>query len=419
MKRNLIAGALLLALAGLVFIQFRLLVIGVRLEKQGFDQKAHAALQAVGDSLNQAGLLSDALIARLQMPDAPKSTALFLADTLDGMLVRELNRRGITARFTFALTDQFGGQTFLASQHFNIEKFTFDRYKVPLGDRIIGRCHCMRVIHLDMDNLFRYLLRDLDYLVIPSLLCLLVILGCLALLINILRKEEKLNLIKNDFINNLTHELNTPAFSISLSAKMARDNLEKGDTAKAQHLLQIIEKENEKLKTHIDKVLELASLESPRHHLQKKEVHLHDLISDLLADVDPQVKKLSGRLIFSPEATHDLVAVDAVHFKNVLRNLLDNSLKYTKGQPEIQVITASGSHFFEITVRDNGIGIAPEHRRLIFQKFYRVPSGDHGNVKGFGLGLSYVRQVMKAHGGQVNIESQPGKGTAVSLKFTF
>ena len=246
-----------------------------------------------------------------------------------------------------------------------------------------------------------------------------VILGCLALLINILRKEEKLNLIKNDFINNLTHELNTPAFSISLSAKMARDNLEKGDTAKAQHLLQIIEKENEKLKTHIDKVLELASLESPRHHLQKKEVHLHDLISDLLADVDPQVKKLSGRLIFSPEATHDLVAVDAVHFKNVLRNLLDNSLKYTKGQPEIQVITASGSHFFEITVRDNGIGIAPEHRRLIFQKFYRVPSGDHGNVKGFGLGLSYVRQVMKAHGGQVNIESQPGKGTAVSLKFTF
>lgn len=417
MRHRWIAGILLLALAGLVFIQFRLLIIGVRLEKQGFDLKVQAALQSVSDSLNQPGLLGDALIARLQMPDAPKTTGIFLADTLDAMLSRQLLRRSIATRFTFALTDQYAGTPYLASRNFKQENFTFDRYKTSLGDRIIGRCHCMRVLHLDMDSLFGYLLGELDYLVIPSGLCLLVILACLALLIHILRKEEKLNRIKNDFINNLTHELNTPAFSISLSAKMAKEQLEKGNAAKAAQLLQLIEKENGKLKTHIEKVLELASLESPRYQLHREKANLHNLIAEVVADFKPQVEKEGGCLEVSLDAAERQVSVDSAHFKNILHNLLDNALKYRRNEPEIKVQTTSDVHFFQLIIYDNGIGIAPEHQRMIFRKFYRIPSGDNGKVKGFGLGLNYVQQVVKAHGGKVLVESQPNKGTTFTLKF--
>jgi len=415
MNRHAIAAIVLLALAGLTFIQYRLLVTGVRLEKQRFDQRAVTAVRTVAHELNEPGILGDALIARLQMTQMPKREPDFLADTLDAVLSRELLRRGINARFTSVITDKFESKIVLASTHFNKEKFTFRRYTAPLGGRIIAGCHCELVIHLDITNLFTYLLGELKYLVIPSVLCLLAILTGLLLLINTLRREQKLNADKNDFINNLTHELKTPAFSISLSAKMARENLEKGDTGKAAHFLQLILNENEKLKNNVEKVLELASLESPHYELRKEKTDVHALISNVAADVAAQVEGREGQLTLSLGAEKSELQVDAAHFKNILLNLLDNALKYSPGQPEITIKTSADGARFVLSVSDRGMGIAPEHQRRIFQKFYRVPTGNKHPVKGFGLGLSYVEQIVKAHGGKVEVDSRAGGGTTVRV----
>ncbi len=415
MNRHAIAAVVLLALAGLTFIQYRLLVIGVKLEKQRFDQRADAALRAVADSLNTPGELSEALIAKLKVTETPRNDWSFLTNAVDSMLSRELQRRGVSAKFTAVFTDKFEAQIILADPDFKKENFTYGRYKVPLGNYIIGSCHCETLLHLDINNLFTYLLGELDYLVVPSLLCLLTILTGLLLLINTLRKEQKLNAIKNDFINNLTHELNTPAFSISLSSKLAKENLEKGDTLKAVQFLQIIENENKKLKTHIEKVLELASLESARYELRKADTDVHGLIAEVVADFRPQVDSREGRLEISLPAEKNVLPLDTTHFKNVLQNLLDNALKYSLGKPEIEIRTSSADGQFRLTVTDRGIGISPEHQRQVFQKFFRVTGGNLHKVKGFGLGLNYVQQIVKAHGGKVGLESAPGEGTKVTV----
>lgn len=415
MKRHIIVSAVLLALAGLTFIQYRLLITGVKLEKQRFDQRAERAIHTVADTLNAPGIVSDALIARLKMEQMPRHDRDFLADTLDAMLSRELHRQGITARFTSVLTDKFEAKTILSSAHFQKADFTFNRYAVPLGSRVIGACHCETVLHLDIINLYTYLLGELDYLLIPSILCVLTIFLGLLLLVNTLRKEQKLNAVKNDFINNLTHELNTPAFSISLSAKLARENLVKGNMEKAAHFLQLIENENEKLKTHIGKVLELASLESPHYELRKEKLDLHPLIKSTAAEFKSRVDQRGGTLTLSLKADQSHVFGDAVHLKNVLHNLLDNALKYSPSHPAIELETINdGNGNFQLNVRDRGMGIALEHRERVFEKFYRVKESAN-SIKGFGLGLSYVFQVVKAHQGKVALKSNEDFGTVATV----
>ncbi len=407
MRRHILAILVLLALAGLTFIQFRLLLIGVRFEKQRFDQRTETALQEVAKQLDQPSALHSWLLDVLKKPGVPPESAPALSLAIDSLLIRELRKNNVSTPFSFAITEKYGEVPHLVSATFDREKFEFGRYTALLGNRIINGCHCERMLQLNVENLFGYLLRELDYLFIPSALCLLTILGCLAFLIRILRREEKLNLIKNDFINNLTHELKTPAFSISLSTRLAKENLENGNPAKVRQLLQLIENENNRLKTHIEKVLELASLETPHHQLQKEKTDLHRLVREVTEEFSPQVESREGKLSLQLEADRFELEADPSHLKNVLRNLFDNALKYSPGAPEIEVRSRNEGHFFKLSVRDNGIGIAAAHRKLVFDKFYRVPVSNLHQVKGFGLGLSYVRQVLEAHGGRVEVESYP------------
>ncbi len=412
MKRRLLAIILLTALAGLIFIQFRLLLVGIRLEKQRLDQQTEAALHAAALALDEPGPVGDRLIRHLK---GGGDRAAGISSVVDSVLVAQLRKQGVNARFHFAITDYYAKKVFLASPDFAPEDFTFGRYTVRLGGRISGECGCNRALHLDVSNLFTYLVGELDYLIIPSVLCLLAIVFCLVLLTTTLRKEQRLNRVKNDFINNLTHELKTPAFSIALSARMASESLGKGEVEKARRFLRLIGNENEKLMMHIEKVLELASLQNARYTLQRNPVNLHDLISEVVEEFAPQVKEIGGTLTQSLKAQNSRAEVDVAHFKNVLRNLLDNALKYSPGQPHIAVATANDDHRFELSVSDRGMGISPAQQKMVFEKFYRVPAGNLHSVKGFGLGLSYVKQIVTAHGGRVEMESESGQGTTVTV----
>lgn len=416
MTRHLLAAILFLALSVLTFVQFRLLLAGVQLEKQRFDQRTEATLLAVADSLNQPSPRTEALIQRLIIGQTTNDTNFVhpISDSLDALLKRELRRNGITASFAFAITPVYNGQILLADRAYKPGKFEFGPYQVALGNHIIGNCHFEPVLHFDVPDLFSYLLGELRGLLVPSAICLVAILACFLLLLNILRKEQRLNAIKNDFINNLTHELKTPAFSISLSSKMAKESLGKSDLQRTAGFLQLIENENQKIKTHVEKVLELASLESPTYRLNKTKVSIHQLLQDIAEGFRAEIESRGGDLRLDLLAHPDTASVDVAHLKNAVQNLVENGLKYTLGKPEIQVVTAHEGKHLLISVRDNGPGIDPVHQQKIFEKFYRIPQ-EGSSMKGFGLGLSYVMQIAKAHGGTVRVESGNGYGAKFTI----
>lgn len=398
----------------------RLLVVGIQLEKLKFDQKISMALYQVGKYLEGENELSDALVHLFKITDdyflTPKdSLTAFAEGKVENILKKALLKRGVDAGFSFAITNNFAKKVFLKAPNFKKEDFHFGRYTRLLGGRIVGTCHCERTLHLDISNLFGYLLLQLDYLSIPSALFIGAIVICLVFLVRILSKEQQLNAIKNDFINNLTHELKTPVFSISLSSKIAKKQLEEGKPENTAKFLTLIENENEKLKTHIDKVLELATLENSHHALKKEPADLHQLIGEALENFDLKVKEQGGILIKHLEAKSHHLAVDKNHFKNAVHNLLENALKYSPEKVEIEVATRNGEGRFVLIINDKGIGIPLEHQKRIFEKFYRAPNKNLHPVKGFGLGLNYVQNIVKAHGGTVSVESVPGKGSTFTL----
>jgi two-component system phosphate regulon sensor histidine kinase PhoR len=421
LKSRLIAIIILVSLIGLLLIQFRLLVVGARLEKVKFDQKIEEVLFNVNEALNGKNPVGNALVKLIQEEVyEEEETNVYLYEIVEGGLTKlfesQLNKQGITADFAFVINDKYNTKSTVHSTNFVVENFDFDQYSILLGDRIIGECHCEQVLHLDILNLFGYFLSELDYLIIPSILCFLSILLCVVFLFRNLKKEHQLNAIKNDFINNLTHELKTPVFSISLAVKILREKLEKGEISGAEQFLQLIDNEKDKLKIQVDKVLELASLESANYHLQKEPTDVHGLIKEMAKDFEVKLKERNGTLTQKLNAKNFIHNIDSTHFKNVIQNLLENALKYSQGTVEIEIETLTKGNEFQLRIKDKGIGIAPEFHKLIFDKFYRVPTGDLHVVKGFGLGLNYVKKIVEAHGGVINLKSAVGKGTEFTIK---
>ena len=394
-------------------------MVGVRLEKQRFDHRIELALQDAVITIDEDEKLAKAL-GRWLATGSNEAPATLVA-AIDSTLALALKKEGISAMVTFAITDYYARRVYLSSGGFDHASFNFGRYTMRLGPEVGQWCSqaalqpelsCNRALHLDVPSLFAYLLGELDYLLWPSVGCLLVILLGLFFLINTLRREERLNKIKNEFINNLTHELKTPAFSISLSSKMALEQLACGNVEKARKYLHVIQQENEKMKMQVEKVLELASLQSGRYQLNKSKVQLQQLIREVLPEFD------TGSGAFEIDLVLDdglgTIEVDEAHFKNVVRNLLDNAIKYGGDQVKILVKAWREKGFAKLSVSDTGPGIPPAHQKDVFDKFFRVPQPGGHQVKGFGLGLSYVRQIVEAHGGEVTLVSSPGEGTTVT-----
>lgn len=418
--KNWILAAVIISLTGLIAVQVVLLGTGLRLEKQRFDEKVKNAMYEVQKSIAIEDSLSH-IVAELSTISADyylkKQDSLYAEGKreLEQLFSEALAKQNISIDFSFAISDESQESVFIASSNFDRSDPRFSHYKILLEGKVIARCRCILVLHLKIDNLFNYLLGQLAYLFIPSILFILVILGCLAFLMFTLNKQKQLDQIKNDFINNLTHELKTPVFSISLTSKVLKESIKQQKVDKSQHLLQLIDKENEKLKSHINKVLELASLEGRQHILQKESCDVHELIREVVQDFSFKVEAKNGRLEQDLQAQHSVLNVDKVHFANVLQNLLENALKYSPENPEIKIETYNEGRKFIALIEDKGIGIAEEHQKSIFEKFYRVSTGDLHAVKGFGLGLNYVKQIVEAHGGKISVKSRVGEGTQFKI----
>ena len=231
-----------------------------------------------------------------------------------------------------------------------------------------------------------------------------------------LLRQKKLSEIKNDFINNMTHEFKTPLATISLAVDALRNDKVLQDRTKMDYFSSIIKEENKRMNKHVETILQAAVMDRQELQLNKQPIHVHDLIHEIMDNYTLQLDDKNGTADLNLSARQDYIEADPVHFRNLISNLIDNAVKYSKDNLELKITTHSTNKNLVIRVEDNGIGMTKETVRRIFEKFYRAHTGNIHNVKGFGLGLSYVKTIIDAHNGKIKVESVLGRGSAFTLE---
>jgi len=257
----------------------------------------------------------------------------------------------------------------------------------------------------------RYIFRKIGIMGISSIILTSGIIAIFIFTMYIIFRQKKLSEMKNDFVNNMTHELKTPISTISLASQMLNDNSIPAEHKNISNISRIINTESKRLGFQVEKVLQMAVFDKGKIILKQKEINLHELTLSVLNNFNLQIRKMGGALDWSLNAAKTTVYVDEVHMANVISNLVDNAMKYCRDIPEIMVTTRNEKSYIVLSVEDKGIGISKENQKKIFEQFFRVSTGNVHNVKGFGLGLSYVKKLVEIHHGYVNLKSEPGKGT--------
>ncbi|MES2763054.1 MAG: HAMP domain-containing sensor histidine kinase [Bacteroidota bacterium] len=231
-----------------------------------------------------------------------------------------------------------------------------------------------------------------------------------------LMKEKQISEHTTDFLNNMTHEFKTPLTNISLAGKMMVKDANINQEDKVRHYSGIILEENEKLRLQVEQVLSMTALERGEIPLRKTDLDVHQLINDCLKCMSVQIEDKHVRVISDLAAENFVIYADKTHVTNAICNLIDNALKYSSPEPELQIQTFNKDGKFILTVSDNGIGIEEEYQKKVFEKFFRVPTGNVHDVKGFGLGLTYIKSIIEMHGGSIELQSETGKGTVFIIR---
>ena len=232
----------------------------------------------------------------------------------------------------------------------------------------------------------------------------------------VILKQKRLSEIQKDFINNMTHEFKTPISTISISSEVLKDPNIIRQPERLLNYATIIQNESHRLKNQVERVLTIASLDMEEIGLKREELDIHKVIKESLAVVKLSLEENKGRVETDLSARHSLVYGDKMHLTNVIYNLLDNAIKYCDREPIVTIKTHNINGKMEIIISDNGIGVDKDQQKKVFDKFYRVPTGDVHDVKGFGLGLNYVQLIVNEHGGSVDLHSEIGKGSSFNIK---
>ena len=260
-------------------------------------------------------------------------------------------------------------------------------------------------------------LKELTWFIFGAVLFTLIIIAAFFITIRTLLRQKKIGEIKSDFINNMTHEFKTPLATISLAVDALKNEKVAGNKEKTDYFTGIIKEENKRMNKQVETILQAALIDKQKVQLNLKKVHAHELIEDAVNNISLPVNERGGELIIKADALRDEILADEVHFTNFVNNLLDNALKYSENKPLIKLTTLNTGHHFKIKIEDSGIGMNKETLHRIFEKFYRAHTGNVHNVKGFGLGLSYVKTMVEAHKGTIKAESTLGKGSCFTLSF--
>ena len=260
-----------------------------------------------------------------------------------------------------------------------------------------------------------YLLNSLKWIIFGAILFIIVVLAAFFITIRSLLNQRKVNEIKNDFINNMTHELKTPLATISLAVDALKTAKVQSDPTSVAYFSNIIKEENVRMNKHVETILETGQLENKDLELNRQPVNVHDLIQAVVDSYKLQLEEKPSNIHMQLKAPKPEINADEEHLLHVISNLMDNAIKYSKNTIDILVSTANVNNKIIITVEDNGIGMTNETKKHIFEKFYRAHSGNIHNVKGFGLGMSYVKRIVALHKGQIRVHSELDHGTTIEI----
>ena len=364
----------------------------------------------VRDQMQDRQSLVDQVVTKLMNPNTEVEDRIsrpFLEKVMDS----RFSDLGLDINYEYAVIKR-GNRVAISSDNFKPEKNTKIYTAQLFPQDIWNPTNYLRVYFPGQRN---FIMKSVGFMGMTSVVLTLIIIGIFIFTLWIIFRQKKLSEMKNDFVNNMTHELKTPISTISLASQMLNDSSIPVEHKNYSHISRIIDTESKRLGVQVEKVLQMAVFDQGRLKLKIKETDLNELVGSALDNFNLQVKKRGGYIKWEPVAGNSKVQVDEVHFTNVISNLLDNAMKYCKDFPEIEVSTKNDNERIILTIKDNGIGISKENQKRIFEKFYRVPTGNVHNVKGFGLGLSYVRQVVDLHNGTINLKSELNKGTIFDI----
>lgn len=332
---------------------------------------------------------------------------------IDTLLSQELLSRGISISYEFGVFSPERNSLMLERTGKYHEELLFNGFSFPLfsGAGIATRDFLL-VYFPDQHN---YNVRSLWVMMLVSLILVLAIIAAFTYSVLTIIRQRKLSELKNDFINNMTHEFKTPISTISLACQALSDKDIPRSPEMYVDYIQIIGDENGRLGEMAEKILQTAILEKGNLYLRSESIDIHNLITDVIHKIAIQIEIRDGSIQTSLKASQKVIKGDKVHLTNVVYNLLDNANKYSPRKPQITISSADNVDGISISIHDNGMGISKANQKRIFEKLYRVPTGDVHNVKGFGLGLSYVKFIVEKHGGQILVDSEPGKGSTFTV----
>ena len=338
---------------------------------------------------------------------------------LDTLLQRELKHMGIELPYDYGITQSSGNEVkFLkTSDAENAERIQQSPMRANLFPMdLVPKDYFLSVFFPTQKN---YLLKQALLPLSASGLLMLVVILCFAYAIMTILRQKKLSEMKNDFINNMTHEFKTPIATVSLATEALQDGDLKSNPGIVDRYVQVIRDENKRLGMQVEKVLQIASLDKKDFKLKFEKVDVHDIIDKALANIDLTVQKRGGEITSRLLASNPVIEADPVHLTNIIYNLLDNANKYSPEAPEIHLRTENISTGVIIKIADQGIGMSKEATQKIFDKFFRVSTGNLHDVKGFGLGLSYVKDIVDMHRGTITVKSEVGKGSTFKVYLPF
>jgi two-component system, OmpR family, phosphate regulon sensor histidine kinase PhoR len=421
------------SLLGIIVIQVSWIKNMLVVKEEQMYEKIYRSMASVGEDLmEQKGTLpslknpkfrpgfmmpSDRLLNEILKPST-------IANNYSSFEIREKLRKAFEANgikeitFEFAISSTIGLNTYELKSD-NLMKVVFDTInnkqfvfplQVPSGSDLesLAPEETMILVVPDIRN---SIFRQLRWLMIGAILFTLIICSAFFVTVRALLRQKKTSEIKNDFINNMTHEFKTPLATISLAVDAMRNEKVLQDREKMSYFSSIIKEENKRMNKQVETILQASLLERQEIQLNKVHMHVHDVINNVLENFHLQLEDKNGKIVLQLDAVEDLIEGDDVHFTNLISNLIDNAVKYSKDNLVIKISTSNTTKHIQVRIEDNGIGMNKETQKRIFEKFYRAHTGNVHNVKGFGLGLSYVKTMIDAHGGKIKVESAVGKGT--------
>jgi len=344
---------------------------------------------------------------------------IYTFDEVNKKIKIALDKYGLNdLHFEFAIADKKGNIEMKSKQFEDVfsDEVNALQARVPIiPSDIMEPTGPFETIIIVAPNIRYYLLRSLLWIIVGVVLFIIVVLAAFFITIRSLITQRKLVEIKRDFINNMTHELKTPLATISLAVDALRSSKVNSDPKSVEYFSNIIKEENVRMNKHVETILQAAQLDKKENELNKQEVDVHDLILGVVDSFKLQLEGKPSNVQTILEANPSLIKVDEEHLLHVLSNLIDNAIKYSKNDIDIIIKTKTLGNKLSISIQDKGIGMDADARKHIFEKFYRAHSGNVHDVKGYGLGMSYVKWVIDSHKGVITVHSEVGIGTAIEI----